>query len=217
MSNLRSPRTLLILAAAASGVLPCLCVFVIAGARPARADDAPSPFEALADFVTAPPEYRGPTLPFPDAVARPALSGLDACAELTPVCVHAPPQVTDAQVKRALAAADAAYLWLEADGWPLPGGDAGRGGGAQLDVYLVGSATEAARAVADAPLDYGALDAASTHAELDPALPDAELEPCAAYAIAQAGLLAQDSGRARERAPCARGFRHLALQRRARL
>src|SRR5262245_9761532 len=96
----------------AARALPYLCVSVIAGVQPVHADEAPSPFEALADFVTAPPEYRGPTLPFPDSVARPTLAGVDACAELTPVCVHAAPDVPDARVQRALAAADAAYAWL---------------------------------------------------------------------------------------------------------
>jgi len=170
---------------------------VLASTFALRAAAQPNPFKAWADFVTAPPAvYRGPTLPFPDALPRPDAQQFRVCSQLQSVCVHAARAAGAARVQRALAAVETAIAWLDADGWPLPYPDTGRGGSPDLDVYLVEGAAQLTAAIAEAPLGFGDLDGASTHVQLDAALPDAALERCAVDALAQAGLYAHDPAEA---------------------
>jgi hypothetical protein len=170
---------------------------VLASTFALRASAEPTPFQAWADFVMAPPSvYRGPTLPFPDAVPRPDLHGLRACSQLWPVCVHAA-RTHDAQrLTRALAAFEGALAWLEADGWALPYPDGGRGGSSDFDVYLIEDGAQTTAAAADAALGFGELDGATTYALLDATLPDDALERCAVDVLAQAGLHGRDPAEA---------------------
>jgi hypothetical protein len=95
-----------------------------------------------------------------------------------------------------LAALDAAYAWLQAQGWALPYPDADLGGSPDFDVYLVDGASTVA-VHADTPLLFvSELDAAATHATLDAALSDAALPRCALDALVRAGLLAHDPAEA---------------------
>lgn len=165
----------------------------------ARAVAEPNPFQAWADFVMSPPRvYRGPTLPFPDGVARPSLQGFRVCSQLWPVCVHAPATLDARRVQRALAAFEGAVAWLDAEGWPLPYPDAGLGGSSDFDVYLIEDSAQATAVgvAADAALGFGEFDGATTYGLLDAALPDAELERCAVDALAQAGLHAHNPAEA---------------------
>jgi len=177
---------------ARTDVWVAICAGVLACMSPAAGAAQQNPFRAWADFVTAPAPYRGPSVPFPDPVERPAASGWRACSELWPVCVHAPEATQPGRLRGALAALEAAYGWLLAEGWPPPYPDGTLGGSADFDVYLAHGANSA-RALADAPLWYvSELDAAATHATLDASLPDAALARCALDALVQAGLLAHD-------------------------
>jgi hypothetical protein len=109
-------------------------------------------------------------------------------------------------VHRALAAVETAITWLDADGWPLPYLDAGRGGSADVDVYLIEGGPQLTAAVAEAPLGFGQLDAATTFALLDAALPDDALERCAVDVLAQAGLYARDPAEAESTRRAAAAF-----------
>jgi hypothetical protein len=165
---------------------------VLAASCTPRAAAEPNPFRAWADFVTTPQRvYRGPTVPFPQ-VPRPVGLALRECSELLPLCVHAARGTGAPRMQRALAALEQAFMELEADGWPLPYPDAGRGGSSDFDLYLVDGAQRSASAAADDELPFGALDAAVTFALLDGSLPDDALPRCALDALAQAGLHASD-------------------------
>jgi hypothetical protein len=163
-------------------------------ARPAVSHAEASPFEAFVQTMTAPARYRGPTLAFPPPADRPLAAGAGWTLRSAryALSVHAPAATPHARVARALHALEAAYEWANAHGWPLPFPDAGAGGSADFDVYLGPAPRALADARLDAPIDFGALDAASTYGLLDDTIADAALEPCAIAALIHAGLLGHD-------------------------
>jgi len=152
-----------------------------------------NPFQALAEHLNAPGEarYRGPWRPFPERPRRPAPGLLRAQSVDLPLEVDADASVGAEQVQRALQAAERAYAWLAARGWPLPYPLDGRHG-SELVVYLRPGLAAGASAGAEAPIAFTLQDAATTFALLDAALGGEELDRCALSALAQAGLLGHD-------------------------
>jgi len=152
-----------------------------------------SPFQALAEHLTAPKpsEYRGPTVPWPEAPARPETGALHTRSSSLPLAVHARGEVEVAQVEATLAALERAYGWLDGHGFALPWPDAA-GDEAAIDFYLQPGLDRGVGAGVGRPWGIGEVDAAEAFGLLDEALAPDELERCALAALAEAGLLAHD-------------------------
>ena len=80
--------------------------------------------------------WKGAITPFPQTFDRPADDGYLLRSWSDPVTVHAPADLDPGLVNRTLAAAERAYAWLRARGWPLPPPDGGRGSTPGFDLYL---------------------------------------------------------------------------------
>jgi len=168
---------------------------------PAAAQD--SPFQALAEHLTARGPYRGPIVALDGGPAlatdaeqiRPARGEVVWCALERPLCVHGARQDA-ARAPQVLAALGRAYDWLLLSGWPLPYSDGGAGGTLEHDVYLVAGAQRAAVAYPEQLASATPLDSASSFALLDRSLPEQALSACALAALTEAGLLARDPAEA---------------------
>ena len=150
-----------------------------------------SPFQALAEHLTARGPYRGPTIALDAAQPRPADGAVLWCALQRPLCVHGAGSDVE-RAPRVLAALERAYDWLLAAGWPLPYPDGGAGGTFEHDLYLSGAVANGASAVPEQLASATPLDAATAFGLIDRNLSNDALPRCALQALSEAGLLARD-------------------------
>lgn len=142
-------------------------------------------------------KWRGPRVPFPTPRARPhAPVRLDSA--IAPVSVHGQAQnPREAQrLLDVLAAAEAVHALTSASGVLPVRGDAGEGGTAGRDLYVVEQTDESARAYADASGNFSALDGTRAYAVLDARLPSDRVFTCTAQALFDAALLELDPAEA---------------------
>lgn len=171
------------------GVLALLFAWL---ALPARLRAEEGPIVAWARWVTAQGRWAGPTVPFPDALPRPALGGYTLDSEWLPLRLHAPASARVEHAEAALAAFESAWERLAETGWPLPFADGGRGGSSSFDLYLVEHMAASAGAEVDAPIAWTPYDAATSWALVDAAQRGEALEASIVSALVQAALLGQD-------------------------
>lgn len=162
---------------------------MLLAAAPARAEE--DPIDSFARWITAQGRWAGPTVPFPEPVARPA-NGVALDSDLLPLRLHVPAGVGAARAARALVAMEEAWLRLDETGWPLPFADGRLGGSSAFDLYLVERATVAASAETDGPIHWAPYDASTSWAAVDATLGGEALDACVLSALAQAALLGQD-------------------------
>jgi hypothetical protein len=134
--------------------------------------------------------WRGARVPKPEPLRRPVLAQRRDSTFL-PLSVHAAADVPVARMAAVLEAGEAALALWQASGLLPVQGDAGQGGGAELDLYLV-STPEDAAAFSDGSLVVRELDAERTFALLDARVSTQRLPACTAQALADATLLGLD-------------------------
>ncbi|MBN1654935.1 MAG: hypothetical protein JXA30_14290 [Deltaproteobacteria bacterium] len=155
-----------------------------------------SPIEMWAQWAVGQGRWKGPTVPYPQRVSRPDDQGWMLQSERYPLCVHAPPAVSEKRVHETLAALEQAYTLLIETGWPEPVADGGYGGTASFDLYLISQSALSTRAFVDAPVAWSLLDSASTYAVVDASVSSDRLQACVVSALVQAVLLGQDPAEA---------------------
>jgi hypothetical protein len=157
--------------------------------------DAPREYaKAIVEATT--PRWEGQVVPWPTPRPRPVPAPHTLRSMERPLSVHLAPDVPPERGEAALAALEAAALWLDHAGWPGPLPDGGRGGTDGFDLYLTPLVNGMAEAFADAPVPWAHYDAVSAHAVVDPATPPEALAACATEAYLQAILLGQDPAEA---------------------
>ncbi|AKF09370.1 hypothetical protein DB32_006519 [Sandaracinus amylolyticus] len=157
------------------------------------------------------PRWTGPRVAWTEPTPRPADDALVARSWRAPVAVHG---ADEARVATTLRALETAHAWMASNGWGEPHSDGGRGGGDELDVYLVDALPAAGRFEEpeaapgesdevpprwvrvgwDVPIAWASLDAVTSFATIDAR--SADLASCAVYAYAQAVLAQQDPAEA---------------------
>ena len=165
--------------------------------------------------------WTGQRVPWPHAVPRPE-SVVRVEGATWPVAIHGG-ALDEGQSAEWIAALEGAHALLDAEGWPLPPSDGGRGGTDGLDVYLLDAidaaledaaledalldpnertrAPRRSRVRLDAPSFAGsrgddAHDAALVHAIVARDVPRDRIEACAIQLVASAGLFANDPAEA---------------------
>lgn len=142
------------------------------------------------------PRWEGPRVPWPEPSARPPSAGA-LVSSWRPVSVQIASEAADLELAVAsLTALERAHDWLEANGWPTPPPDAGLGGTAGFDLYLVDGEEGFAGEAYDAPLAWDLLDGAVTHARVDAGVDPKRLAACVMSAYVRASLLALDPAEA---------------------
>lgn len=153
-------------------------------------------------------KWGGPRVPFPRPTARPQ-GAVRLESPSWPLSVHADASVPRARVEQVLEAAEATFALLSAAGFLTSFGDAGQGGSAGRDVYVLdgyvgaqpapGPAHEAelsqlpsARAEVDASDNFSALDGTRSFVLLDARVPRERVFACTAQGLIEAQLVELD-------------------------
>ena len=168
----------------------CLaCCSMPAGAQAQLEEGIKEWADATSGVTTA--IWAGQRVPFPVPEARPA-AAYRLESVYRPLAVQAPEGLPVAQTEQVLSALEYAHDVLEAAGWTGDDQDAGAGGTAGRDLYLVHGLEERAAAGLDAvePFDY--LDRGRAFAMLDAAVEPDRLLTCTVSAYVQARLLGLD-------------------------
>jgi hypothetical protein len=167
---------------------------LLALASTARAEGGS--MDAWAQWALAPKVWKGQTVAAPEPTPRPRDLSMRLDSLRLPLSVHVGARSSQLQAERALAALEAAYDALAANGWPLPIADGGYGETPGFDLYLTPAAPARAAAFVDALVPWSDFDSAQTYAVIDADLPDDALFGCVQSALTQAALRGVDPAEA---------------------